>query len=120
MDSTHNCTGTMIFFSQVTHNAIKRFALTVPVLGSITISLEILLVANLVSQLILQNSVNLGKKAVSITDGRHNSKKLVSNSGCCSEPIGMVALNVTSHSLSQSSVRTKPLSRWLLTPLNLL
>ena len=55
------------------------------------ISLDILLVANLVSQRILQNSANLGKKADSNTEGIHNSKKLVNSTG----EIGTLAVKVT-------------------------
>ena len=44
-------------------------------------SLEILLVANLVSQLMLQNSASLGKNALSNTEGTHSSKKFVNSTG---------------------------------------
>ena len=77
----NNCTRTTIFFSQVIQIATIRLALTNPVLGSMQKSLPKLFVAKRVSQAKLQNSVNLGKNAVSYTDGIHNSKKLVNTNG---------------------------------------
>ena len=39
--NTHNCTGTLIFFSQVIHNATAKSAVTSPVVGFILILLAI-------------------------------------------------------------------------------
>ena len=80
VERTQSCTGTTIFFSHVTHIAMMRLPHTHPFESTVR-SLPQLFVASLASQAELQNSVNLGKNAVSIADGIQISKKLVSTSG---------------------------------------
>lgn len=80
VDRTHSSTGTIIFFSQFTQSAIIRFADISPFAFTVR-SLPKLFVARRVSQPTLHISVNLGRKAVSNTDGMHISKKLVRSSG---------------------------------------
>ncbi len=77
VDSTHNCTGTIIFFSQAMQIAVIRLALTSPVSGFIDISLEMLFVANLVSHVTLQNSANLGRNAPSSIEGMQVRRNLL-------------------------------------------
>lgn len=72
VDKTHSCMGTTIFFSHEMQRAMIKFALTVPS-GYTVRSLPMLFVANLVSQAGLQNSVNLGRKALFCVDGMQSS-----------------------------------------------
>jgi hypothetical protein len=70
-----------------------------------------LLVASLTTQSKLQNSVNLGKKAVSNTEGMQISKKLVNTRGLHSGAISTNADNVIMLSLFESQgVTTKSIS----------
>lgn len=72
--------------------AMMRFPHTQPSFPIVR-SLPQLLVASLASQAELQNSVNLGTNAVSIAEGIHISKKLVSTRGCAASAIFTLVQN---------------------------
>ena len=91
MESTQSCAGRTIFFSQLIHKAIIRSRFIAPVSEFTIISLPMLLVANLVSQFMLQNSINLGKNAESLIEGIQSSKKLVRTIGVLTEATGIFA-----------------------------
>lgn len=94
--------------------AMIRFPLTQPS-QSTDRSLPQLLVARRASQAELQNSVNLGTKAVSMAEGIHISKKLVSIRGSAAPAIftsvhtvKITSLLQLSHSSRSSSIITFP------------
>lgn len=102
VERTQSCTGTVIFFSHVTHIVIIRLAAISP-LGPMQISLEALLVASLQLNPAFASSVSLGIKAELAEPGMHNSKKFVSTRGHVGLAILISAHNVIVLSLPQLS-----------------
>ena len=78
--------------------------------GEIHRSLPMLFVASLVSHALLQNSVNLGRNAVSEVLGIQISKKFVSTSGCCFVAMLTCAQTVKTDSLLHLSHSSRSIS----------
>ena len=89
-----------------------RFAETSPV-GLTVRSLPKLFVASRVSHPILQSSVNLGRNAVSKTEGMHISKKLVRSSG--EAGVAILTFAVTGKQISLPKLSTRMRSRVMIT-----
>lgn len=102
VERTHICTGTVIFFSHVTHICIIRLAEISP-LASIHVSRDTLFVAKRQLNPEFDISVKRGINAELLVLGMHSSKKLVSTKGCVGFAILTSAHTVIVLSLPQLS-----------------